>query len=62
MLSNSSLLLYHLDNVNCNGDESTLSECEHRGVGVQYCFIRDEEAGVICSCKFSCCISVCVIL
>ncbi|XP_022603702.1 soluble scavenger receptor cysteine-rich domain-containing protein SSC5D-like isoform X2 [Seriola dumerili] len=37
-----------LDNVNCSGNEGTLSECEHRGFGIHDCE-HNEDAGVICS-------------
>ena len=51
MLSNASFV-YHLDEVNCNGDESMLSECQHEGIGVHDCSLRNEEAGVLCFRKF----------
>ena len=38
----------HLDDVQCDGDESTLSDCTHRGVGVHNCG-HSEDAGVVCS-------------
>ena len=44
---------YHLDNVDCRGDESMLSECDHNGIGVHDCRLRLEEAGVICNGRFS---------
>ena len=47
-------LFYHLDDVDCRGNESMLSECGHRGIGVlRSCVVRQEEAGVICNSKFS---------
>ena len=46
-------LLYHLDNVACEGHEATLSECRHAGLGVHNCLKRYEEAGVICKSKYS---------
>ena len=51
VLSNASLS-YHLDEVDCNGDESMLSECRNEGLGVHDCALREEEAGVLCSHKF----------
>ena len=40
--------IIHLDNVQCNGSESILANCSHRGVGVHNCQ-PSEDAGVICS-------------
>ena len=40
--------IIHLDNVQCNGSESTLANCSHRGVGVHNCQ-PSKDAGVICS-------------
>ena len=37
-----------LDNVNCRGNETRLSECPHLGVGQHNC-IHSEDAGVICA-------------
>ena len=48
---NGSRLLFHLDDVECRGDENLLSDCPHDGIGVPDCSVRDEEAGVICSSK-----------
>lgn len=45
------LLFYHLDDVDCTGNENMLSDCNHGGIGIHNCF-EGEEAGVICSCKF----------
>ena len=45
-------LIHHLDAVNCRGNESNLNECEHEGIGVHNCYVRLEEAGVVCECKF----------
>ena len=42
----------HLDNVDCNGNESTLSECTHRGIGIHNCYGGFEEAGVICTSEY----------
>ena len=44
--------IYHMDDVDCNGYEHLLSECEHAGIGVENCGLREEEAGVICTSKF----------
>ena len=41
----------HLDNVHCNGDEVTLAECSHLGIGMHDCGEGAEEAGVICTSK-----------
>ena len=46
-------LFYHLDDVNCTENENMLSDCQHGGVGIHNCYVRAEEAGVICSSKFS---------
>ncbi|CAI8031474.1 Deleted in malignant brain tumors 1 protein, partial [Geodia barretti] len=46
---NDSILFYHLDDVECRGNENMLSDCGHEGIGVHNCFVRFEEAGVICS-------------
>ncbi|XP_069576854.1 uncharacterized protein [Brachyistius frenatus] len=37
-----------LDNVECSGSESSLSECQHRGFGTHNCG-HGEDAGVVCS-------------
>ena len=50
MLS-TSYLFYNLYEVNCNGTESSLIECEHNGVGPQDCVERYNVAGVICNSK-----------
>ena len=36
-----------LDEVTCSGDETILSNCTHRGIGVHNCY-HSEDAGVIC--------------
>ena len=41
----------HLDNVHCNGDEMTIAECSHLGIGIHDCIEGAEEAGVICTSK-----------
>ena len=40
-----------LDNVQCDGSESSLHLCPHRGVGIHNCR-HSEDAGVICSGNF----------
>ena len=52
VLSTSSLF-YYLDEVNCNGTEMNLTECEHNGIGQHDCSEKYEEAGVICSSRCS---------
>ena len=37
-----------LDNVNCNGSESSLIDCQHNGIGNHNCD-HSKDAGVICS-------------
>ncbi|NXI73154.1 DMBT1 protein, partial [Anseranas semipalmata] len=37
-----------LDNVKCTGDESSLAQCSHRGLGTHDC-LHKEDAGVICA-------------
>ena len=45
---NSGVGVIHLDDVQCNGSESRLANCSHRGVGVHNCS-SSQDAGVICS-------------
>ena len=47
--SNNDTLFLHLDDVSCFGNESKLSECGHRGVGIANCIRGIDEAGVICA-------------
>ena len=44
-------IFYHLDEVNCDGNEGNLSECYHSGVGIHNCWLGLEDAGVICNSK-----------
>ena len=37
----------HLDNVHCTGDEDSLFDCRHNGVGIHDCGGNDD-AGVFC--------------
>ena len=37
-----------LDNVNCNGSESRLIDCQHNGLGIHNCD-HHKDAGVICA-------------
>ena len=41
-----------MENIHCNGDEKTLSECRHNRLGVHNCVIKKNEAGAICRGKF----------
>ena len=36
-----------LDNLECNGTELSLFDCDHDGIGVHNCY-HDEDASVIC--------------
>ena len=36
-----------LDNVQCTGNESSITQCSHNGFGIHDCFSR-EDAGVVC--------------
>ena len=57
-ISSTASSAYLLGNVDCSGNESSLSDCRHNGIGVQYFNERRREAGVICNCKFCvCCFS-----
>ena len=50
----------HLDDLNCFGNETTLSECQHNGVGNHDC-LHFKDASVICiSSRFlaTCCIYI----
>ncbi len=37
----------HLDDVVCSGNENSLDECQHLGIGIHNC-VHDEDAGVQC--------------
>lgn len=37
-----------MDNVQCSGDEATIAECPHNGIGIHNCG-HQEDAGVVCS-------------
>ncbi|XP_053722884.1 deleted in malignant brain tumors 1 protein-like isoform X2 [Synchiropus splendidus] len=41
-----------LDNVNCEGTESSLAQCKHGGVGIHNCRLK-EAAGVVCGVKLN---------
>ena len=44
--------MIHLEDVDCVGNESLLSDCGHRGIGNEDCREGIEDAGVICTSKF----------
>ena len=50
-VSSNDTLFYHLD-VNCDGTESILSECNYYKYGAYHCLARKEEAGVICKSEY----------
>lgn len=39
-----------LDDVNCNGDEASITQCRHRGFGIHNCG-HHEDASVVCECE-----------
>ena len=41
----------HLDDLGCDGDEVTLADCSHSGIGEHNC-LHEEDAGVICSSEY----------
>ena len=50
----SGLTAIHLDELECNGTERRLADCQHSGVGNHNCF-HSEDAGVICIGKYRHC-------
>ena len=50
-------LFYHLDEVQCIGNENLLSDCVHGRIGVHNCYEGVDEAGVICSGEISVCVT-----
>ena len=49
--SSSGLSFYYLDEVDCRGNESMLSDCEHKELSGHGCDLGTV-AAVLCSCKF----------
>ncbi len=41
----------HLDDVQCSGEESSLLDCEHDGIGESNCD-HDEDISIVCHSKF----------
>lgn len=39
-----------LDDVECNGTETSIEFCSHRGFGVEDC-VHNDDVGVVCACK-----------
>ena len=61
-ISSTASSAYLLDNIDCSGNESSLSDCRHNGIGVYNCNKQGREAGVICNCKFCvCCFSIAIL-
>lgn len=46
-------VIFHLDEVDCDGEENSLIECDHRGLGVHDCAGDIDRAGVLCTSKHS---------
>ena len=42
-----------LSSLRCTGDEATIFDCRHMGLGFHYCS-HDEDAGVVCKGTFTC--------
>ena len=41
---------YHIDSVNCDGNENRLSDCSHGGIGIHECSVLSPEvAGAVCT-------------
>ena len=58
----SSTSQYHLDNVDCNGNEYLLSECVHARIGFSNCLLGQGAAGVLCNSEFCTAFSVSLII